>query len=67
VLEFRVGFGDSVMAHYEFLGKRSNSGKLITGTEHSGIYGMPDLLHQLQVKWLSELRIKFERHCLYQC
>ena len=55
------------MAYHEFLTKRSNSGELIASTEYAGVYGVPDLLHQLQVKWLPELRIEFERHQLYQC
>lgn len=62
VLEFRICFSYGVMAYYDFLSKRSNSGKLIAGTEYAGVYGVPNLLHQLQVKWLPEMRIEFEPH-----
>ena len=67
VLEFRVCFGYSVMAYYDFLSKRSNSGELIAGTEYAGVYGVPDLLHELQIEGLPEVRIEFECHRLYQC
>ena len=67
MLEFRVRFGHRVMAHYDFLSQRSNSRELIAGTEYASVYGVPDLLHQLQVKRLSEMRIEFECHRLYQC
>ena len=67
VLEFRVCFGHSVMAYYDFLSKCSNSRELIAGTEYASVYRMPDLLHQLQVKWLPEMRIEFECPQLYQC
>jgi hypothetical protein len=62
VLEFRVCFSYSVMAYYDFLSKRSNSGELIAGAEYAGVYGVPDLLHELQVEGLPEMRIEFERH-----
>jgi hypothetical protein len=62
VLEFRVCFGYRVMAHYDFLSKRSNSGELIAGTEYAGVYAVPDLLHELQVEGLPEMRIEFECH-----
>jgi hypothetical protein len=50
------------MAHYDFLSKRSNSGELIAGTEYAGVYAVPDLLHELQVEGLPEMRIEFECH-----
>lgn len=62
VLEFRVCFSYSVMAYYDFLSKRSNPGELIAGTEYAGVYGVPDLLHELQVEGLPQMRIEFERH-----
>ncbi|HEU5401665.1 MAG TPA: hypothetical protein VFU86_09935 [Terriglobales bacterium] len=62
VLEFRVCFSYSVMAYYDFLSKRSNSRQLIAGTEYAGFYGVPDLLHELQVEGLPEMRIEFECH-----
>ena len=57
VLEFRVCFGHRVMAYYNFLSKRSNSRQLIAGTEYAGVYGVPDLLHELQVEGLPKMRI----------
>lgn len=62
VLEFRVCFSYRVVAYYDFLSKRSNSGELIAGTEYARVYGMPDLLHKLQVEGLPEMRIEFEGH-----
>jgi hypothetical protein len=62
VLEFRVCFGYCVMAYYEFLSKRSNSGELIAGTEYAGVYRVPNLLHELQVEGLAEMRIEFKCH-----
>ena len=62
VLEFRVSFGHSVMAYYDFLSQRSNARELIAGTEYAGVYGVPDLLHELQIEGLPEMRIEFERH-----
>lgn len=67
VLQFRVSFGYGVMAYHDFLSKGSNSGELIASTKYASFHGVPDLLHELQVEGLPEMRIEFERHEQYQC
>jgi hypothetical protein len=47
VLQFRIGLGDSGMAYDNFFCKRANTWQLIPPLEDTGIYRVPDLLHQL--------------------
>lgn len=47
VLKFRVGFGDSVGADYQFFGERADAWEGIAVAKHCGFDGVADLLYNL--------------------
>ena len=62
MFEFGVGFCDRVWAHDQFLRQGPNAGELLPLPESPTLDGMPDLLHQLQVKRLPRGGFYFEKH-----
>jgi hypothetical protein len=50
------------VAHYDLLGKGANPRKLVSRAENTCINGMLNLLHELEVKGLTGLRVEFEIH-----
>ena len=68
VLQLRIRLSDCGVTYDDLLRQCPDAGKLVPGTQDSGVHGVPDLLHELEIEGLAGLRVKFEDHAeLYQC
>jgi len=60
VLELAVGADNGVGVHYEVLGQLADGGELVAFTECSCLYGVLDLLHELEVEGDAGGRVELE-------
>lgn len=68
VLEFRISFGDSVMADHKFFGQGADSGQFVPVLKNASFDTVTDLLDKLQVERLASGWIQFEdQDLLYHC
>jgi hypothetical protein len=62
MLELRVSLCDGVWAYHQLLSQCPNARKLVAILQHSALYCMTDLLHQLQIEGLAARWLQSEDH-----